>query len=725
MRRLFTAASLILLISGCSKTPEQKWQALFERGLEQIENCEFVESGATFQRLIVENPTSAQGLYGKGLLLESQYLFYDALQVYLAIIEMEPSFVPARGAAARVYTRLEKTERAATEYARAVAFANVDMTTKVHLIGALIDNRDLNGAQQAFEKLNLSDSEEAVAKILRARLQWLRRETDSAAETFGQALMVGPKTAEFYAQVADFYETAGLIDSAIIYSTKSLSAEDTDFRYRQTHLFRCLKHNYLYAARQVIKAVAVKDITGSAVNGMRVFYSWAARDSYKAGRTGTKFRGINDGTLSVVLYDVKTRWMRADLLTCTADLDVARRMIIDGDYTQSFKDFASGEVELISMIMGEPKPVESIEETAGWKNGEREYGLAYAYLLRRHRLYERFDSVMVGFLTKHGEESSWLLAMADLYADQIIGLPAEAEKHYRMALQQDSYFQPALRNWVEMYKRLGKFDKALEVMRSYAYLTDIFPELALTRAELMVRTGEIDSAIELFNRNIAHLKGNMNWYRDFSEQLMRKWEMDLSKAVVSRAPELNPGNPDAYLLAARVYVDHGEFDTALKMAEEGLSLEPENVNLQVQSIRAVFGKGEHEKAIEKFEELRGKVQVNVDLSLYYSHCLASIRRDLHKATNLAREAIFHDQGSLRSLLNSCYVSFQCDKFNNVRGEAQKATRLYPDSPEACFYLGMAYYKKGDTRAKEQLQKAIKLGLWGEKLNMARGILAEI
>jgi len=78
-------------------------------------------------------------------------------------------------------------------------------------------------------------------------------------------------------------------------------------------------------------------------------------------------------------------------------------------------------------------------------------------------------------------------------------------------------------------------------------------------------------------------------------------------------------------------------------------------------------------------------------------------------------------------MNLSYVYFQIGRYDFSWGEALKASRSHKDEPEPFFRIGIAMYMRGEEKAevKENLEKAIELGLKGEDLETARATLKKL
>ncbi|MEW5993850.1 MAG: hypothetical protein AB1744_05575, partial [Candidatus Zixiibacteriota bacterium] len=141
--------------------------------------------------------------------------------------------------------------------------------------------------------------------------------------------------------------------------------------------------------------------------------------------------------------------------------------------------------------------------------------------------------------------------------------------------------------------------------------------------------------------------------------------------------------------------------------------------------RALYYLGQRAEAFDIFERNIDSAHFNVTNNYYFSRILATEQTDLNRASNLARRAVFDSRHDLKVWMNLCYVYYQAGRYDLSRGEAGKATHKYATAPEPYFRLGMAMHKEGKEGARENLEKAIELGLRGDHLETARQTLADL
>ena len=77
-------------------------------------------------------------------------------------------------------------------------------------------------------------------------------------------------------------------------------------------------------------------------------------------------------------------------------------------------------------------------------------------------------------------------------------------------------------------------------------------------------------------------------------------------------------------------------------------------------------------------------------------------------------------------MNLAFVYMQAGRYDLARGEARKASNSYSGEPEPFFRMGQAFWlEEKDDEARENLQKALDMGLSGDLRREAEELLEKI
>jgi tetratricopeptide (TPR) repeat protein len=140
--------------------------------------------------------------------------------------------------------------------------------------------------------------------------------------------------------------------------------------------------------------------------------------------------------------------------------------------------------------------------------------------------------------------------------------------------------------------------------------------------------------------------------------------------------------------------------------------------------RAFYGLGRKDDSYKLFDSILAVDSYDPYGSLLYSRVLAEENKNPDKAQNLARQAVLISDPTQQPTLNLAYVYLKTGRPDLATGAGMRGVEMYPQDPEAYFLLGWAQSAANKPGAKENLQKAISLGLTGTQLQAAKELLAK-
>ena len=158
--------------------------------------------------------------------------------------------------------------------------------------------------------------------------------------------------------------------------------------------------------------------------------------------------------------------------------------------------------------------------------------------------------------------------LAGLYFDQ--GLMIEAKREYQI-----------LADW---YVKNGELEKAIE---AHEKLVDLDPSnhvSALRLADLLLRRGEVTSALKVYER--------------LGQMLLDAGKLDEAERLYRHVLEQNPPEGDFLLPVCRVFLDAGRTSVVREFLTFGVERSPDNSELQVLLVRTHLSHGESKAALE-------------------------------------------------------------------------------------------------------------------------------
>ncbi len=726
MKKQFVCLLLLSMLLVCGAPPSEEIIELYESGLELLDQYDLNGAGATFARIGDIDSGSPYILYTRGLILERQLSLYDALHEYMSALAVNDEFALAAEATGRVFTQLEVYESA---FEAAVAYENIrpqDPRAKLMMAETLMNiGRHIRARHLAVEAVNLGLSP-AVGDLVQARSFALAHVGDSADLLRNSGLSRPEQSAESMTQAAKLYEAIGRPDSAIVFSRQAVQLSGDNPRYVLEHFRRALKHNYFYEARLAMDKVPAEQ--GSEVTrlGLMQAYYEATGDKARARKAATTFKHHSQGSISSILIDVITSGAQGDILVGSQELNSIYKRMEEASYLPAFQKYMHL-VLAVSQSYEAPEReiLKQLEAVPGIWSSRKEVRLMKARLSYKVGMFEESQKAMELIEKSHAAQPDWLSGLADLYCEPLIGDYDEAERLYRKALSADSFYLPAFENMVAMFRRLYRAGDAVEVFDQYPHLPAAMPVLGTVKAVALAEAGRVQPALSEFEKAFKHCRGDLSRFEDLLVTLEKRDRVEEMARLADLLENLGSDNPDALVLLARLAGDRHQYDLAANLATRALEIEPDHQTAPIQKARALYRQGQESLALEIFESIHRMNRLNVENNYYYSRILAEDESRAGKASNLAREALFNAGGVLRIWMNLCYVYYREGRYDLSRGEASKACKVYPHEPEPFFQLGMALYREGKPEAREKLEAAIELGLWGDYLRTARETLARL
>ncbi|MEA3296385.1 MAG: tetratricopeptide repeat protein [candidate division Zixibacteria bacterium] len=724
MRRFVVPGLLLIFIYGCGTPSGDKTEDIFNRGVSEINRYDFEKAQSIFAEIEELDPASPYILQARGLVYERQLNYYDALHEYMSALAFKPEFEPAALGIWRIHTHLgdyEDAAQAAADYARLLPD---NPQAKLILAKALINIKQPSRARHVVDEALKLGLPPAIADVTLASAYFIEHKTDSTKIMIERSLSHQNESVSFLNGMADLYESMGKTDSSVAFSHRAVQKSGDNPEIVLMHFHRCLKHNYFFEARQTMARIGTDKRTEIVRYGMELLYNLRHGFLAQSRWAATKFYELSENSLTSIIYNIRGRRVGTDQLSVIDNINHIITMMKRDNYLNEFQEYMYFVFTVrLKDYRIERENLKALEKIGGARSNSREVRLTIADLLKETGQNDRFNDLITMLLEYHSTQADWLSGIADIYNDRALGNYEEAERFYRKALKQDHWYLPAFKNLVKMQVTLNRIQDALKTFGEYDHFEATYPEVALMKAQLLIRDGEIASAVALFENNITYASGNLELSKRFISALVKKECIKEIKTVTELLKRTGTDNPDALTMAAEVQSDRGDFGEALELAERAVNLEPDFIPASVQKARALYWLGNKDEALGIFKANRNKDRNNISNNYYYSRILANEGTDPGRASNIARETLANANNDLKAWMNLSYVYYHVGRFDLSRGEASKAAGSFAEEPEPHFWMGMAMYKEGKPEARDKLEKAIKLGLWGKQLKEARKALS--
>jgi len=725
MRQFLIIALTFVLIIGCS-SPEEKIDNLVSRGEALIDEGKFAQARADFDEIAQIDDGSVYPVYGSGLVYERQWQFYDALHEYMFATDADPEFAPGHAGTYRIYRLLEDYPGAVNAASVYATLRPKDTQAKLMLTEALYNMGRFSRARQTALIAAELGHPQPIVDLFVARCYRAEHKEDSAAMMLERATGRPLEDPQYCQLMADNLIDLGLIDSAMNYSLKAVDLSNDDPQVLQDHFFRALKYDYLTMARAMMARVGDRD--GGIVTKfmMDVLYYSHTGEMSLAQDGLMRLDSTLGQTVTGIYYDVHLVPQGESMLRTLGGVSSMR---IHAQKNLGFPGF----LDYLDYVICSKLYLWVDEKTMGsaiasikspWSN-RVDIRTIHTWLKQRVGLFDEAEQMVKTLIEYHATQPEWLTSIGDILATTAFRKQKEARKLWERALKSDPYYLPAFESYLALYRDQDEPKKELKLFDKYPQFTTRQPYLALRQAELLVITGQAERGLAQFEAEIGNVRGSISSFESMAEVCRTNHCPQGLELTNTLLQQYSTANPDGLILAASLTSEQGEYQKALELAEQALSLEPLSMNALVEKARALYYLGNREQAFKILED-NDQRQVNHSRTCYWlSRLLASEERDNIRAQTLARQALRDRSLDAYVRANLSYVCYQGARFKMAAGEARRAMATYPNHPLLHFRRGMALYMEDDPQARETLQKAIDLGLWGEYLAEAKETLKKL
>jgi len=724
MKRLLTIAIATLLLTGCSQTPDQEKQSLYEKGLAYVTETKLAEADAAFGEMTALDSSDVRALYGRALVFENRLMYFDALNVFLMARDFDTTFMPARIGAWRAYSQLGYPLEAAG-IARAYRRQVPDDWQGARMLAiSQIDLGKYKEAGRTLATVNAPDAKaEAILNLVRARALLLDGERDSAQTVFADAIGSAATDSDLLHEAADYLEAAGLIDSAMVLSRQATGLSNADFASTRRHFHRLLRHNYFFESRSLFTGLKEKGIEEPITLAMELQHLLVEMDRQGLREIGPRYRGMYSRNFSAAIYEMDSRGKVGDQLSIFQDIAAMSKVAHTTPTSPEFLEFY--EYYLRNMHYRyeiSPTALKRFNglEPARLRSLRLRLDIAKGtYISGEHK--RGLDSLR-RLVNQVADDPLWLTEIGKAYSHFGVRRYDLAEGVLTQALEINPRYRPAMERYVGMRVYTKEWDKALNVFDRYPHFEQNYPELAMQKAKCLVFAGEFDRGMTLLENSLAGARGNLSLIDEIYERLLRNERLDEVARLDQLLTEVDGDNADALALIAQYNAERGNFEKSVEYADRAVEIVPDNAKALVHKAWALYNLGRKDDAIALFKDNSLKFRGHADNLLYYSRMLSLEGGNGAQAANTARESVFAGWGMPKYLLNLSFVYFQNGRFNLARSEAKKALFVDKTDPQIYFRMGIAMYREGHADAKKSLEKAVELGLKGDDLKAAQAAL---
>ncbi len=724
MKNFIIVSLALFLLSGCSKTPEDKINDLYQDGVAQISDFQLNSADSTFNAIFEIDPSSMLALVGRTKVLDARLQYFDAVKDYSTILTNSTDYQDAFVGLYDAYKNLgfyHEALEAAVHYNK---LWNSNAHTKYILGDAYKNLGEYQRAETYFKQAFMSGYEhKRAAQLMLATVIVLQGDNAEAATEAKEAFEDNSDNAIFYDAATEYYNSIGLIDSSMVYNKKLFNLDKSNIQNVYTSFKRALKNNYLSDARNIINTLSNLGAEPLLLEGLNLFYGLHIDNKSMIRIHGQNYRAIVPASATGVMYELYSRAEISDKLSMMQDLAALENDILKGQYNDEFGSFYYYAMLMLNVKYEKnPGTITKLNNIRGLQVNRKEFRFELAVTKHVVGLFDECYADLKKIEAGHQNDADWLTGIAETWRHFAIRKYDKAETYYKKALTADSYYLPAFEKQLAMYEHIKEYEKAVALFDTYPQFSKN-KFIALTKTKYLFLSEKYNEGFKQFKQFSSVASGDIVFVKELVEILKdanRKEDKDKLIDMMS----LN--NADAYLLAAFEAQENSDFKNSITLLDEALKLEPNFAQAHILKARAMYNSGQKTESYDLFEKNLLDYPNNPQNLMYYSQVLSSEGIDFGKASNMGRQAIFEGYGRYPYLISLADIYYKMGRFDLCRGESAKAvllsksTKSYP-----LFRYGMSSIKanaKWADDGKEALRKAIKLGLSDENLKEAKAAL---
>ena len=174
---------------------------------------------------------------------------------------------------------------------------------------------------------------------------------------------------------------------------------------------------------------------------------------------------------------------------------------------------------------------------------------------------------------------------------------SNAIEKFKIVLQLDELFIPALANLVNAYKGAGRLNEAMHSLQKILDQQPSNPIVHMNLGGIYQDLGLFDQALASTLKSLELNPGNADAYLNLGGIYQDLGQFDQALASTLRSLELNPDNSGAYMNLGVIYQYLGQLDQALASTLRSLELKPDNVDAQINLGVIYQGLGQLDQAL--------------------------------------------------------------------------------------------------------------------------------
>ena len=727
------ALVLALMSTGCARA--SRAQRSFESGKRYFEQQKFAEAAIEFQKSLKRNPKSWEPRYYLALSEVKLGQLQDAYRNLTAIVDLQPSFVPAHLELADLFLLNGKTEEARQQVGAVQSLDPNDARAQAILARSYLLDKDFSRSVEEFEKAKQLAPRSALVWAQSGLAKIGTKQYGPAEKDFRRALELEPENPENYQNLANLLritsrasEVEPILKHSVDTHPKSLefSLVLADFYYREgrlndiNNLFAGLKSragDFPHLNQRLGDFWIWRNEVG-----------WAAKEFEAEQATKPSLlvqKKLIGAYLTLGRIDDAER-LNKELLNKEA-YDIEGHAF-EGALAYFHNHFNAATEELQMVLKEEPKSLLA----------KYYLGLSWMALQRPEQARSAFfDCVQLNekFLQAYLRLGDLAVATKDWqsaleYANKAIEIsPRLPDGHLLMAqaymgrgdlakaepiikaAEKVPNLSSQFHEIAAQFYTLKKDDAAASTQYEEALARTTQPLPTLVRyTDFLAERGHIPTAIERAKQWTAK-NPQPDYYELLARLFMREQKFEEAEAACRKAVELDPRRGVSHFWLGETFRQRGRWQEALTQYDETIRLSPNQIPPYLFAGNLLIEQAQYEKAKLYFEKALkqepGSTQAQYALARWYGDRSENLDLALSMAQELKKTLPQDPHAS--DLLG--WIYYQKGVYRTALDQLRPAAGALPDDAVVQYHLGMTYAQIGETqKARQALRQALTHGL---------------
>lgn len=696
----------------------------FDQAVEALRDGDPKTARETFAQLDSLEADSPYGSYGKALYFEKERQFIEAANAYEKCLTKFPEFVPAILGSARLAMQMNRPVRARAAAEKAYKLEKHNPAIMAVLCDALTASGEPGKARRGLMEAIERTPDDPQLMLADARFQLHAGEFDKALHIITDKV-AGTADAGILKEIGDVYARLGMADEAAGWYAKALHEDRNDYYLKADIADAYIEIGYYYDARRLIDQLA--DYRSASHRYYLAFKNWyeTQGDRYAAFTIylDAYMHFTNSPTVLMTLahlrYDIKqtavasTHYEQAFLWA--ESNQYAEEDIVEMHLDRAEQMFDHGQVVAASA------PIKEILD-----NPLNEYpiirvvSLFYAKFADKEKavdILKRLDSFSEG-------NPARMTQTGDVY--RRVDSLDRAQSWYDWTLKVDRVNTGAILGKLTIWQALEVYDTAVRFLDSLDRRMTMYRPVAESKYDLLMASGKPEQALAFARELIISAPHSITYCRLAVQAATKLGQTDEIIQLCREYLDNNPEDVDAHSLMAEQYWAVGETDKATEEAARAIAIDSVAIKAHLINARILLAEGKVDsvKAIYSWlltkneyvdEALSGLVEITLEQG-----------GDYHQAMNLANHALQVDNQNPINLVRLGRVQYASGRYDIAKSTFEHGLKTFPDNAEVHYYAGVNYLKlKDNKKAREQLNRALKLGLRDELKQEANRLLTAL